>query len=294
MDFKKLFSDVSFFLKANSPGILFGAGIIGSISGTVLACLETSKLPDKKKEFQKKLEKIHAKNLDEKELKKALTKEFTQFGFEILKLYFPALVVESLSIASLFGSNKILKKRSMRAAAAYATLLAAFKDYRKEVAKKIGEEDEKKIAYSIDKDDEVTDGIKKEKINSHSPFAVIFDEYNPNWSKDYQTRKFFLLSIQNYMNDKLKARGYLFLNEVYRELGFPETKAGQAYGWLWRPDDPTYPGDGFVDFGLFNLSDPMKNEFINGYEPGVILDFNVDGDILQLKYTKDDARIRMR
>ncbi|WP_367614189.1 DUF6353 family protein [Allobaculum sp. Allo2] len=34
------------------------------------------------------------------------------------------------------------------------------------------------------------------------------------------------------LNNKLHRDGFLFLNTVYRELGFDETKAGQVVGWI--------------------------------------------------------------
>ena len=64
-------------------------------------------------------------------------------------------------------------------------------------------------------------------------------------------------------------------------LGFPRTKAGQVVGWVY--DEKHTVGDNFVDFGLFNdINDERKQAFVNGYERSVLLDFNVDGPILDL------------
>ena len=85
-----------------------------------------------------------------------------------------------------------------------------------------------------------------------------------------------------YANDLLKARGRLFLNEVYRMLGIDETKAGQVVGWVYNPDNPT--GDNFVDFGIYNMQRERVRAFVNGYEPNILLDFNVDGVIWNLAW----------
>ena len=85
----------------------------------------------------------------------------------------------------------------------------------------------------------------------------------------------FLRRQQEYFNDKLKAQGYLFLNEVYESLGFQKTKAGQMVGWTYDEEHPN--GDNFVDFGIYDSA-----SFVNGYERSIILDFNVDGVILDL------------
>lgn len=112
-------------------------------------------------------------------------------------------------------------------------------------------------------------------LQSVSPYARWFNETCIAWTKYPEQNHHFLLHQQSYANEKLKARGYLFLNEVYDMLGIPRTSAGQLVGWTYDNENPI--GDNFVDFGLFNT----RNEnFVNGYEESVLLDFNVDGMIL--------------
>ena len=90
----------------------------------------------------------------------------------------------------------------------------------------------------------------------------------------------FLRRQQDAANDRLKSDGYLFLNDVYEMLGFPKTKAGQMVGWIYDEKNPN--GDNFVDFGIYDISKPANSKFVNGYERSIILDFNVDGVILDL------------
>lgn len=109
-----------------------------------------------------------------------------------------------------------------------------------------------------------------------SPYARHFDETCMAWTKDPESNKFYLLRQQEYANEKLRQRGYLFLNEVYDILGIPRTKAGQCVGWMYDTENPI--GDNYVDFGIF---DQVHNRsFVNGYENSVLLNFNVDGNIL--------------
>jgi hypothetical protein len=65
-------------------------------------------------------------------------------------------------------------------------------------------------------------------------------------------------------------------------LGFPRTTAGQIVGWLYRPNDPDYAGDGFVNFNIYNINQQGNKDFINGRERSVWLDFNIDGPIHNL------------
>lgn len=58
-------------------------------------------------------------------------------------------------------------------------------------------------------------------------------------------------------------------------LGIARTNAGQVVGWIYCEKNPV--GDNYVDFGIYNL----QNEgFVNGNERSILLDFNVDGIIL--------------
>lgn len=115
----------------------------------------------------------------------------------------------------------------------------------------------------------VTEGV--------SQYARFFDDGCTGWCKDAEANKIFLIAQEHYANELLRKKGYLFLNDVYDMLGIPETKAGQIVGWIYNEENPV--GDNYVDFGL----DELRNvDFINGYARVPLLDFNVDGNILDL------------
>lgn len=133
---------------------------------------------------------------------------------------------------------------------------------------------ENTVTIKLDEVDENVTPVDRE-LYSVSHYARWFNEKCVAWSKDPEQNKFFLLQQQHYANEKLKVRGYLFLNDVYDMLGIPRTKAGQVVGWIYDPNDPNR--DSYVDFGLFNHN---NEDFVNGYENSILLDFNVDGMIL--------------
>ena len=108
--------------------------------------------------------------------------------------------------------------------------------------------------------------------DNYDQYTRYFDETNPNWEKDAEYNKMFLLQKQHYLNEKLKQQGYLFLNDAYDELGFTRSKEGQLVGWLYNADKPSR-----INFGLF--TNKRANDFINGFERNVMITFNVDGNI---------------
>ena len=113
------------------------------------------------------------------------------------------------------------------------------------------------------------------KFEAASDYAVFFDEYNMNWRKEPSLNMYFLKTVQNYMNDRLKLYGHVFLNELYDALDIPRTKAGQFVGWVYDSER----GDGVVDLGLYS---PANEVFSQGLDPVCLIDPNVDGPIWDL------------
>ena len=104
-----------------------------------------------------------------------------------------------------------------------------------------------------------------------SPYAFKFDEKAYDWNNDRDMNIYYLKLQQKYLNDVLKFRGHLFLNEVYDRLCVPRRAIGQCVGWIYDKKNPNR--DNTIDLGIFN-------ERNNNDENVFILDPNVDGYIL--------------
>lgn len=299
-----------FKVKKHSPEILVVAGVVGGVTSAIMACKATTKVSeilDKTKEdingvhevlespeLQAKYVEKYGEEYTEEASKKDLAIIYAQTGLKFVKLYGPSVLLGAASIACVLGSNSIMRKRNAGLAAAYAAVDLGFKDYRNRVVERFGKELDKELRYNI-KTTEVEETIvqdngKEKKVKRtvevvdpnlrHSDYTRCFDETCENWTRDAEDNYFFLRSVQNWANERLKARGHLYLNEVFDMLGMQRTRAGQIVGWI---DDPTNPNsDGFVDFGIYDLEDPEKRRFVNKLEKSIWLDFNVDGPILEL------------
>ena len=288
-------------VEKHSPEILAGVGVVGVVASTVMACKATMKLNDileESKETRDKIKEVESnpryeEQYSHEDAKKDLTINYTQTAMKIAKLYAPAVILGSASLGCLLASNDILRKRNAALSAAYMTVDKSFKEYRQRVVDRFGEEVEKEIRYNIKAEEvtstvvaedgsetTVTETVKTMDPNLYSDYAKFFDEASPYWQKDPEYNLMFLKSQQQYATDLLRARGRLFLNEVYDMLGIEKTKAGQIVGWVYNPTNPI--GDNFVDFGIFDMSKERVRAFVNGYEPNILLDFNVDGNIWDL------------
>ena len=278
-------------LQKTSPHLLFGAGVVGVVGSTVLACRATLKMSDVLEEAQGNLH--TAKELDhpdysEKDRKRDISLIYFQSGVQVFKLYLPAIVVGGVSIAALTQSHRILSSRNAALTAAYTALDKGFSQYRARVVDKYGEEEDRNLRYGT-REEQITDpetGKKKTVTrvatdDEPSVYARFFDPYSTSWSKEPEYNLIFLRCQQNYANDLLRARGHVFLNEVYDMLGIARSKAGAVVGWVLSKNGET---DNYINFGIFD-GDDRARDFVNGREGAILLDFNVDGVI----YDKIDS-----
>lgn len=303
-----------------SPEIGMVIGTVAIIGGVIGACRATTKLSEVTADVDNEIDRIHdaIENPDKLELREG--EEYTEQDAKhdlfvcyrkkaalMIKLYaLPALGL-ALGLGCFYGSHRVLTKRNAALAAAYASIDKSFKQYRTRVVERFGKEMDNELRYNIKSEQfekTVTDAKGKEKVvkenvevvsddpNTYSEFSRFFDSSCREWENDAEYNLTFLKGIQARANDLLKSKGFLFLNDVYKMLGIPETKAGQIVGWTYDKDtcqskiidevtgEPV--GDGYVSFGIFESHRRKNRDFVNGYEPVILLDFNVEGNVLDL------------
>lgn len=264
-------------LSKHAPTILTAAGTAGFIGTTVLASKATLKVEETVAEEAALLVKVHeaqeAGKLSDKDATHDKVVLYSRMTTKLAKLYAPAIILGAASIASLATGHGIMLKRNASLAAAYAAVDQAFKTYKKKVESKFGKDAVLEALSSVATEDLTKDEMTVESVaavNDVSPYGVIFDDTNVNWSADEDLAMLHLKCQQQYANDILQTRGHIFLNEVYKMLGFPHTPAGAVTGWVKGN------GDDFVDFNIFDGM--FEGEDQNGRTVTKwALDFNVDG-----------------
>lgn len=264
-------------LSKHAPTILTAAGTAGFIGTTILASKATLKVEETVAEEAALLVKVHeaheAGKLSDKDATHDKVVLYSRMTTKLAKLYAPALILGAASIVSLATGHGIMLKRNASLAAAYAAVDQAFKTYKKKVESKFGKEAVLDALVSTAEEDLTKDEMTLEAITAVdgvSPYGVIFDSSNNNWSADEDLSMLHLKCQQQYANDILQTRGHIFLNEVYKMLGFPHTPAGAVTGWVKGH------GDDFVDFNIYDGM--FEGEDSNGRTVTKwALDFNVDG-----------------
>ena len=284
------------FLSKNAPTILAITGVGTMAAAGVIAVIKAPKIKAKIDSEKEKLNDVQ-KCLDDGQTSdgQAYTVNDAMKDTQIIKArtvatavkgYAPYVGMAAAGATMIFVGNHINNKRIAASVAAYTTLAAMFKKYRDGVVEKYGPEIDAQLRTgNIAPESKNKDGKEKESDSApvssgapsvYSDYGRIFDELNPHFKKSPTFNKFFLDSVQQEANDKLRIRGYLFLNEVYEALGYEPTAAGQVVGWVYD----SKRGDGYVSFGHNNQNLESSCQFLAGMQPEVILDFNVDGPIL--------------
>lgn len=276
-----------------SPEIMLTAGVIGVVGATILACRATIKAKDIIDETNAMLDEAQEdaleRDLPEKYRKKELFKIYANQSAKMVKIYAPSVALGGASLALIIGSHVVLNRRYIGTVAACKGLEEAFRAYRKRVSNILGEDKERDVYLNAERRDDIpektvndetgetiitpTQGVIVNPKFGGSPYARWFDETSTEWKKNAEYNRWFLESQQKLANNYLRARGHLFLNEVYDMLGIPRSQAGAVVGWI------DGEGDGYVDFGLYNCFKEGARDFINGFERSILLDFNVDGVI---------------
>lgn len=250
----------SYFISKHSPEGFLIFGTAGFVGTCVLVAKGAKKYEKVKKENDTKEDKV----------KKAVI------------CYGPAAGVGALSLSCFTGGHYILKKRNVALVAAYKMVDDSFKQYRRNVVEKYGEDEDARLRHNLEVDKvkvtEVDEDGKKHKVTKEEefiagdvgPYSFIYDDAHCMATVDdavYVREK--LIAAQNYANTILNSRGYITLNDVLESIGLHQCSAGQIVGWQRKGD-----GDGYVDFGMRQVRYAKDDGGI-----AFILDFNVDGPI---------------
>ena len=215
----KLLYNSKLFLKRNSSTILSCAAAAGVIATVVTAVAATPKaLRLLKEQEEKKGEK--------------LTK------METVKVagpsYIPSILIGTSTIACIFGANALNKKQQTALVSLYSLLDSSYKTYKSNVKETFGEDADNKIAQTIANKHYDKTILANDNYDGNEP-----SEKNPDSDMfmDFCTLGFFtstldqVVNAEKFLNDILRMRGDVYLNEYKAALGLESTKSDYEMGW---------------------------------------------------------------
>lgn len=288
-------------------GLTIGGGLVaigGAVYGTVKTVKDVAEFKEAREELEDFAYETNENTTEEeiaqidKDYKKTKRQLYFKLAGRLANNYGLTFAAALIMLLSAVKNSKIQAQKDETIkdiTAAYIALSQSFKAYRKRVTDKYGREEDLELLYGTHKE-KVTetdeDGKKtKKEVNvidgiQCDEFTRFFDASCRGWEPSAELNMLYLLNMQKQANRMLKSKGSLFLNEVYDLLGIERTKTGAIVGWIYDKDNPV--GDNEVDFGIFDvkfhddkIGDGLaQRRFVNGLEDVVLLNFNVDGPIL--------------
>jgi hypothetical protein len=305
-----------FTAKKYSPEILLGVGIVGVGVSTVLACKATLHVEEILDNYEISKDKIQ-EGIDLHEdgaitypaevAKKDMTTLAANTALSFVKLYGPSATLMGVSIGCILGSYRIMSKRQIALMAAYKVMEEAFSTYRGRVIKELGEVKDAHFMYGTDtvleEETIVDENGKKKKVTKEkeelipgvklSGFARMFEPEQPDqiggwtgstqWSPIHDYNLNFLTAKEQHFNDKLIAKGFVTINEVFEELGFSPTEAGMICGWRYKSDR----GDGYISFRPRGID---GNWLMGNDGDSIVMDFNIDGVIFDQEFARKELQ----
>lgn len=289
-------------LSVKSPKLLIVGGLATITAATIYACYKTPEAAEVIDSTKTALDDIDKKIEDKKEKKKEQITVVKDCGIGLTKIYIWPATMYGCGVFLVLSGCKLFDKRIAVLGTALVASQNNYNDIYERIKEKYGEEEAaiikagaKQIPVEKTVVDKVTGEQKKiqelvYKDTVKDDYAVLFDEHTAYkvWTNNPFTNMQHLQSSMMLCNEKLRKRGYLYLNEAL-DIFCIEAKSdiGHNHGWIYS-DKTNLKGDHSVDHGVcidarVNTSKYInfegQRDFLNGFEPSVMLRFNCDGDI---------------
>lgn len=196
----------------NSPAILTGVGVAGTVATAVLASRATLKASA-----------ILAEDANLRITPRTKT--------DVLKLtwvlYIPPVASGCLTIGAIIFANRISTRRAAALAAAYSLSEKAYSEYKEKVIEKIGEQ----------KNQKVRDEIAENRVQENPPGATVFVGGGKVLCYETYTGRYFestmedIKKAQNDLNYEIMNNGYASIGDFWDKIGLSRTEISDEVGW---------------------------------------------------------------
>ena len=165
--------------------------------------------------------------LEKEELgKNRLTK--TEVVKTVWKCYIPTALMAGMTISCIVGGNQVNLKRNAALATAYSLTEATLKEYQTKVVETIGANKEKNKGRYRQRQDKKNPSQGKEVIFTGNGETLCYEAISGRYFKSDIEK---LRRVENLANNELLQDDFISLNEIYYEMGLPNTKMGDEIGW---------------------------------------------------------------
>lgn len=198
----------------NSPAILTALGVAGALTTAYL----TGKASFKAAEIIREREDLAIQTVQAKEKVEL-----------VWRLYIPAAITGSLTVASIILANRIENRRASAMAAAFALSERAFEEYKTKIVEKIGERKERAVRDEVAQDQvRANPPSKNEVIVVAGGQVLCYEAFTGRYFMSSMEK---LLKAQNDINRQILYDGFASLADLYDYLGLPHTDLSNEMGW---------------------------------------------------------------
>lgn len=252
IDFGHLASRASKFAIDHSPSILTTLGVVGTISGAIMAGKAAWQAADL----------VRLKEATDEERGEALEdpREILKDRIKLtIPLFIPSAAVICTSVACVIGAQRVNSKRAAGLAAMYTLAERSHSEYAEKVKEKFGERKEEQVRDEVNQDrvtSTYTEGVTIEGA-PYENSQIFLDKFSGRYfHSDVES----IRSAVNDFNKTMLYDGYLSVADFYDYLSLPAGSAYYNIGWRMEKD-------GFLDVRFSGAVLP------NGSKPCMVLEF---------------------
>ena len=300
MKLKWLLKEVGTVIYNNRSNIEFVAGAALVVTGTVVVIKQAEKATEVKGEVERLKKNIElTDDADGWESQSERTKAcFGVVGTAIkgyTKTYGLGVGIELGGLVLMGVSHATDRSEVASKTVALTSLAAQFAAYRQRVRDDLGEEKEEQYyigdTHVIEAKDKDGNSIAEEVPATMPDHAFLFDETNSNWSNEGFMNVDFLRDHERWLNQKLWAEGFLWENDIRRDVDAPIDPDAAKGDWgITAVDDDG--NQNYISFGIDKKTERAE-AFRNGEEKSFLvilnnMEPNISKKLYRLnKYHKD-------
>ena len=276
MKIGNLYNVVKAFISKNSPYIISGIGAASVATGAVILV----KKAKKQNEFDEEVKTIYeekkqgievygaANNIPADKREKIYRKNIVKLNIwktgKYTGYYATPVILISGGVMCMLSALLIQTKRIKALSVAYTSLATAFNDYRDRVKTKFGlsDQEEEDLFNGVERDrnGNIVSSSRESTVENETVYSRLFGEGNSwRWVKNTNLCVLILMASQTNLNELLRLRGYVTLNDVWKELGFKPSSEGMYLGWRFKKNDPVF-GSTYIDLGFSKIKNAKKIE----------------------------------
>lgn len=255
---KAVFDTVRHLLVKNGPGICVAVGIAGMAFATVAAIYETPKAMKAIEEHDREKDDQDDYDDEEEEDGNELNEKVDR-AVEVVKVawkfYIPTVVSSVAGACLILKSHSMMKNRLAALTAAYTSIDAAYKLYKKNALDILGEKKEKEIQSAVAKDRLKYSTPPPVELLSSTKGTLCYDAISDRY---FRSNIIDIKKAVNEINRLMLDECYVSLNELYYEIGLPPLPIGDELGWR-------------IDDGLIDVA--TSSQLAENDEPCLVIEF---------------------